>query len=130
VKCKHDSSCLSFVAITVAPDVMSSRRTWISPETGETRLSMHVRLCLDCNAAIPLGPSQDTGEHAERVAVEVRAAELALIAEETGDDPDDAMTVGEFNGWEIARLGGSGAIDDNRAPGWFAHAIATHQGES
>jgi hypothetical protein len=54
--------------------------------------------CLDCGAWLSLGPANDGGKHAQQVAVELRAAALAVHLVEHGNFVGCASAE-EMNGW-------------------------------
>lgn len=59
---------------------------------------------------------------------EIRAAELLALAMDEGCDPDDHMTIQEFNGWEAFRLGHDRTITDDMAAGYLGAVLTWHHG--
>lgn len=88
------------------------------------------RICDDCHAWLPLGHSDETPE---RVAVEIRAAELAAAFTKDRGTADDA-TIDENVGWlvhlnewtHLDRERGF-PVNDEQHTGWLAREIATHK---
>ncbi len=73
------------------------------------------RYCISCNELLPLGPARDDGEHAEAVAIEIRAAELA----------DDLVESDRLCDWTFSAFG-----DDEERRGWsIAGCIVEHKDE-
>lgn len=121
-KCKHEN------ADHLMPgDWLHLYRCWPTHQVAVEQFR-----CIDCGAYLSLGPARDNGPHAEAVAIEVRAAELApdgsrprvanlavavAYAAQCGLDdkqPAFAWSCG-WNGLESAWLAG-----------YLARCIATH----
>jgi hypothetical protein len=133
VKCKHENASTKYGECTF--------------ENGVIVYEVEYRECLDCNEWLPMGPARDDGEHAEQVAIEVRAAELAdSVAEwaDAGGDDErrDAFanlaSEGEEYGAIIFYNGGTPGDDSDGGyaadmaaewAGYLACAIATHDHE-
>lgn len=85
--------------------------------------------CLDCSAWLSLGPARDDGEHKQRVAMELRAAQLA-------NTPKGAyVRNGEAAGWDAHVTGDDVPWDGSEESchwhaGYLARAIATHTEET
>ena len=86
--------------------------------------------CLNCQVQLPLGPANDGGEHAERVAAEKRASEI-VASQRTNDER-------EMDGFSACRRDSDYVPDLDDGwwwAGWLAYRIeidhdATHKDES
>jgi hypothetical protein len=84
---------------------------------GLRRVTMHWDTCATCGAWLPLGPSDET-----RVAVEVRAAELAVAWK--------PATVHEEIGWLLVTTAAQQVpANEGQLAGYLAHAISNHDDE-
>ena len=81
--------------------------------------------CTDCGELQAIGPSYET--EYESVAIEVRAAEIAIKTIEADDAEAADMTFGEGIGWEIhdGMESGENWETPARLAGWLARQIVT-----
>lgn len=113
--CKHEN------ADHRGPDPARFSPTYIAP--------VEHLVCLDCGEWLSLGPAKLDGERAATMTVEIRAAELADLA-------DSHANRAETRGWIAFGMGKRFPIDDyhwspqsaDESAGWLARAIATHDG--
>lgn len=86
--------------------------------------------CLDCLENFSLGESNDLGQHAAFVRIEIRAAEIAATAYEQRDRLGvwrvDAMTSHEADG-VFSDLDDHPFLCDENEAGYLARCIATHK---
>ena len=94
--------------------------------------SMWYRPCLSCNAWLPLGHSDES-----RVAVEVRAAEIAAVLGASNEDLIAVTSFAERRGlWLHAQAqpnkfwGLQGGCTDADCAGYLARCIHTHKDET
>jgi len=93
---------------------------------GDRFVYAEISICYRCFDPLPLGPANDSGEHAERVAVERRAAEIALTVEGPHWPSVTAMGWGgaEHAGWIEADYDSQKVPEqDGEWSGWLAHYI-------
>lgn len=76
------------------------------------RRAVRVRICVDCNAWLSLGPANDVG-----IAAEIRAAEMIQDYSDTGIDPK--MSLVEIVGW-IGTQPGADPAASTTSDAWHA----------
>jgi hypothetical protein len=118
-------------------------RRWVHGEwivlLGDSR-DADGRRCSYCHEWLPLGPSNDSGEFAEAVACEVRAAEIAATMN-SGNSHDNSQFISltsfaERRGWaghkaeEFASVEWAANPDRAGLAGYLARAITTHTEQS
>lgn len=89
------------------------------------------RVTCDCGAWLPLGESNDSGEHAKAVAIEIRAAEIAVNVSEEGLTRWAHRNY-EWYGWlafQNTPTDAYGLRGDEAGfgSGWLARAISTNE---
>lgn len=105
-QCKHENQHIQSWLVDGAP--------W--------RVNRTVRLCLDCNAWLPLGPARDTPQ----TAVELRAAEIAAQVRDAGEFDSARGTFGEAVGWHVSETFG----DDGHPLIRYGADVAAYGGEA
>lgn len=105
-------------------------RSWRYWEVAEHDWQPLFQVCDDCGDEwIAIGPARDDGEHKQRVAMELRAAQLA-------NTPKGAyVRNGEAAGWDAHVTGDDVPWDGSEESchwhaGYLARAIATHTEET
>ena len=123
MKCKHEN------ADHLMPGELLD---FDEPHTPTWRVTVEQFRCLDCGSWLSLGPANNDGPHAEQVAIEIRAAELAA-------DPRPWIAAfrsvgchGDWFGWcqhVAAEFDPTATMLPNEQAGYLARCIAQHDAE-